>query len=162
MAYCWSFGVNYVGSCSSPCCNCDSKTPSCRKPCIASRPLLMTNPATLASPTSFNFQHVCSISVSIYLCTMYVQVQPVPTIPSRSNGYLAISFHLRRLGVMLAARVPRLLAALKSATREEYWVSCSESKRSFKKWYPYAACQHAFINYHSSHSHIVILLLNLV
>lgn len=65
----------------------------------------------------------------IWFC---VQVQPVPTIPSRNNWYLAISFHLRRLGVMLAARVPRLLAALKSATREEYWVSCSESKRSFE------------------------------
>lgn len=83
----------------------------------------------------------------------------IPTIPSRSNGYLAISFHLRRLGVMLAARVPRLLAALKSATREEYWVSCSESKRSFENG---IHMLHAFINYHSSHSHTVILLLNLV
>lgn len=28
---------------------------------------------------------------------------------------------IRRLGVMLAARVPRLLAALESIPREEYW-----------------------------------------
>ena len=60
---------------------------------------------------------------------------------------------------MLAARVPRLLAALKSATREEYWVSCSESKRSLENG---IHMLHAFINNHSSHSHTVILLLNLV
>ena len=41
---------------------------------------------------------------------------------SYGNLTRPIRFDLRRLGVMLAARVPRLLAALHSMTREDYWV----------------------------------------
>lgn len=153
MAYFWSFGVNYGGSCSSLCCNYDSKTRRVENHAL--RCILFwwqINPATPAIPTSSN----------IFLSYMtYAYLISAPTIPSRTHWYLAISFHLRRLGVMLAARVPRLLAALKSATREEYWVSCSDSKRSFENGTGIHTL-HAFINYHSSHSHTVIILLNLV
>lgn len=109
------------------------QNPSRRKPCIALRPLL-TNPATLGSPTSFNMYVLCIYLVmyrynySDYTFTQ--QLIPCHIFPSKALGCHVGCARATPASSAEERDTGGVLGIL-------FWV-----ETICRKWYPYAACLH--------------------